>query len=70
MNSEPDNVDLRSMLELEYIAGIYMQHGELDKAAEIMGLAETIGRRINERNQDNVEFMDRYRPRLKKRNQA
>lgn len=55
-----DATDLRSIRELEYIASIYMQHGNLDKAAEIMALAEDISRRVTNK-PNNVEWIDTYR---------
>lgn len=39
--------DLRAIHDLTRMALLYIQRGELDKAAELMALAEQIEKRIN-----------------------
>lgn len=55
-----EHIDSKSVRELEYIATIYIQHDELDKAAEVMALAERIERRTNNF-KSNIEWLDSYR---------
>ncbi len=54
------NKDFQCIRELEYVASIYIQYDELDKAAEIMALAEHLGRdrfREQQTQRDNLAWL-------------